>query len=758
MEEANVERACRTLPFTLFFWVVFVGAQLTHRHVEQGFTLNRAMDRLLNAKHTDPTDTTDEVTCSAARRLVNLHEEVHGSGFSTLPAVDADNDDGHERRLASSSTIRLGGLAGSTGIEIDNVQNVQSPNSILDWVDETPIRVTWLERNWNNSRSYVSHFNRVIGGIRLMQARLPSKDCPGSDDLVDYYGRHCYDEADKAENTKLNVPGFRPMSSDGISNGRYVYWLDVSQTLEEALERTQFLRDFNWLDASTGNIEVQMALYNGETAMFVFARIIFTLDRTGYLAKKVLITSVTSSVYSWIASVVMDMMLLLCVAILFFGQAISIYARYKRGDGIRHALFRFQVLLNFAVCWVGGGLGSYFGYINIATKDAVDKLIAVPAAPTNILLLPDGDIAEWNARHDALNTVYDKIQRLGWFQEAAEVAVFWYVLLLVVKFFEAFSGIPRLAVITKTLQLASWDLVHFLLVFGIIFSSFSVGAFFLFGQKILEWSTPGLALNTSFRALMGDFDFVSMYNVAPVSATVWFWSYMMLIFLVMLNMLLAIIMDTYCEVKDQSKSNADILTAAKDVVAALRLRRAGVEHDKILEEVQASGQEVTEETLVSAGVPKGTAQHMLARMEASKGRNESSVEDSVTRTTSKQTTASRKGLAGDLSPVTSLKPPKANGAAGVHDSSRDVESSNNGRYDSEGMALPGAVPAHRHSNINGAQQPAQMQDMDQRLLAIESALAQFFNSERKVYILPEQLNGRAIDVAVGDMPTMAATR
>ncbi|KAF4654863.1 hypothetical protein FOL47_009714, partial [Perkinsus chesapeaki] len=78
--------------------------------------------------------------------------------------------------------------------------------------------------------------------------------------------------------------------------------------------------------------------------------------------------------------------------------------------------------------------------------------------------------------------------------------------------------------------------------------------FLLFGKRLEEWSTAGKAINTAFLFLMGDFSFKPMSEVAPISAAVWFWVFMILVFLVMLNMLLAIVMDTYTNVKEAAKA------------------------------------------------------------------------------------------------------------------------------------------------------------------------------------------------------------
>ena len=52
-----------------------------------------------------------------------------------------------------------------------------------------------------------------------------------------------------------------------------------------------------------------------------------------------------------------------------------------------------------------------------------------------------------------------------------------------------------------------------------------------------------MARYTAFICLMGDFDFPALYFVDPISSIIWFWSFNILVLLVMLNMLLAIVMD-----------------------------------------------------------------------------------------------------------------------------------------------------------------------------------------------------------------------
>jgi len=99
--------------------------------------------------------------------------------------------------------------------------------------------------------------------------------------------------------------------------------------------------------------------------------------------------------------------------------------------------------------------------------------------------------------------------------------------------------------IVWTFQECWVNLVHFMFVFLVIFCTFALGAHWLFGHMLLEWSGAMYSISSSFRALMGDFDFMAMYRIAPISAMCWFLLFMSFIFMVLLNQFVAIIMDAW---------------------------------------------------------------------------------------------------------------------------------------------------------------------------------------------------------------------
>ena len=59
--------------------------------------------------------------------------------------------------------------------------------------------------------------------------------------------------------------------------------------------------------------------------------------------------------------------------------------------------------------------------------------------------------------------------------------------------------------------------------------------------------------------LLGDFDFNAMYDQDPTNAVLFFWSFYIFMYYLLLNMFLAIVVDAYSEVTDwRRKQNLTI--------------------------------------------------------------------------------------------------------------------------------------------------------------------------------------------------------
>merc|ERR1719428_1999059 len=147
------------------------------------------------------------------------------------------------------------------------------------------------------------------------------------------------------------------------------------------------------------------------------------------------------------------------------------------------------------------------------------------------------------------------------------------MLLVMCRFFKAFKGQPRLAVVTTTIASAGADLFHFGLIFFSVFLTFAFAGTILFGRRLAGFSSFRTAFGTSFAIACGDFDWTNMSAEHYATSSIWFWSFMILIFLIMLNMVLAIVMDVYTKVRATAMEGDPIWVNAAKLLQKIRLSR-----------------------------------------------------------------------------------------------------------------------------------------------------------------------------------------
>merc|ERR1719265_2622646 len=97
-------------------------------------------------------------------------------------------------------------------------------------------------------------------------------------------------------------------------------------------------------------------------------------------------------------------------------------------------------------------------------------------------------------------------------------------------------------------------IMPFMAIVFLIMCAFSFAARWLFGQRIDEFHTlmgTGGTFVNLILALMDGFDFEEMKDAAPMGAPVWALSFTVISCLVLLNMFIAILSDSYASVQDR---------------------------------------------------------------------------------------------------------------------------------------------------------------------------------------------------------------
>lgn len=103
----------------------------------------------------------------------------------------------------------------------------------------------------------------------------------------------------------------------------------------------------------------------------------------------------------------------------------------------------------------------------------------------------------------------------------------------------------------------------FFIVLVVVVATFALSGHFIFGNRVLAFSTIKKSLEACVNILFGNFDYsVIEGQLVPVSI-IYYWGYLILGSLILLNMILAIVLDTYEEVSEEAFKDKSIASFSR---------------------------------------------------------------------------------------------------------------------------------------------------------------------------------------------------
>ncbi|CAH2002304.1 unnamed protein product [Acanthoscelides obtectus] len=177
--------------------------------------------------------------------------------------------------------------------------------------------------------------------------------------------------------------------------------------------------------------------------------------------------------------------------------------------------------------------------------------------------------------------VYGNVEYLASIYTSKRELVAVMLFLVIMKVFKYLNFNRTMGQLNSTLRQCAKDIVGFSLMFFIVFFAFSELGYLLFGSEVENFSSFGLAMFTLLRTILGDFNYDELERADRVLAPIYFLSYIFLVFFVLLNMFLAIINDTYNDVKTEISIAPDELQMTEYLRDKLHkvLQKVGVMKD-----------------------------------------------------------------------------------------------------------------------------------------------------------------------------------
>lgn len=153
----------------------------------------------------------------------------------------------------------------------------------------------------------------------------------------------------------------------------------------------------------------------------------------------------------------------------------------------------------------------------------------------------------------------DRVKEVTITVDQYRIAIFAYTMIISLRFFKGFQGQAKLAITSTALLALFVDVMHMIVIFAFLFVNFAITGSLLFGREMKAWSSVADAIVTSTIALRGDFEFDRMYELRPIAATCWFFSYIAVMAFLLLSLITGIVVRSYSNTKMLLGTNPETL-------------------------------------------------------------------------------------------------------------------------------------------------------------------------------------------------------
>jgi len=313
----------------------------------------------------------------------------------------------------------------------------------------------------------------------------------------------------------------------------------------------QFLST-DWLGTETMKLSLEFAMYSEQSRMFTLTEIGLDVGEFGHATASVKSIAHLFEPYPHLAGYVLDVVFVLLLVYIMKKELAEMWLMGRHGRSMQYwtpwnVIDWVSIVLGVVICglWI---------YCCLAMRaGALEQIMDMGGMRLRSHIM---DLEE--AHLDQMMESLGKL-RTGVTVLHAVVAV--NTISIILRFFKAFAANGRLNVVATTFASSYEDIVHFLIVFLIMYLCMAVIAHILFGADVREFRTVSDSLNTVGIVVMGEFDWYVALSDSPnllpsgmprTLVVIWFFSYMFFVSIVLINMLLAIILERYSVVSREN--------------------------------------------------------------------------------------------------------------------------------------------------------------------------------------------------------------
>lgn len=405
-------------------------------------------------------------------------------------------------------------------------------------------------------------YNQMFGGLQLRRIKTENTEC-----VQNVWIRDLYRTGD------LSEMSCQPMAEN--MDNFDLHWILYHELVNISQSNLRQMYDDVWISHVVTRVELRGLFLNAQHGFFTVMQLGFDFKRDGFLKIRFDWQSIPSDPYLFTWTYILDALFLFLIFKMAYNECKELIPAMRNGwDGfidywgfwnlvdwlsILVALIQFIVWLVITTT-VSGTLHPTLSAL-APTFENLDHAVRTQQAflTTEELDQVAGGRANYEAALDEVMVVAESLYQ---YQSMYANLLATYTGVIIFRFFKSFRANPRLSVVTETLSGGVIDLIHFFVVFMVFFLAFTVIACVIFGPRMKTFRTYAYSAVMCWRILMGDFDVDEMMEVHAFWGVIWFLLFECLVLLILFNMLLAIIMDTYSAVKGAQRDTITIWAQA----------------------------------------------------------------------------------------------------------------------------------------------------------------------------------------------------
>ena len=354
---------------------------------------------------------------------------------------------------------------------------------------------------------------------------------------------------------------------------QYKIYFDVRIDAAKVQRLLTYMVDGRFLDDATQTVEVEVVTYNAEVGLFGYFRFVFTVLNTGDISWDYALRTVDANpTYSPLLTT-FEVLALLFLSVNVLVECAEMMGAFRQLQMWEYVSSPFNWL-----DWTGFvmQLLAWFSWLQI--QSSISRLQLESKGNYFVLADPTSNIrpVSTNATVERqLLELVSKVKGLADLQVDFSVYQGIVVTIFTFKVVKSLDFQPRMGLITRTLSKAGSNLVHYFVLFTFVFLGYSVVGNVMFGSQFGAMST----LSRAFESLMFmfiSFDSTQFYaqmqqavkrdGAAGIEHSLYIWSFVFVSNLILLNILLAILVEAYKAVAADSEGASSILEGLSEAL------------------------------------------------------------------------------------------------------------------------------------------------------------------------------------------------